>query len=219
MAVKMLRRDFIKVSCKNIVTLALILGACDDAVPVVAETPEEPLSPRDGLSLGTGDQSLLNLAFIQKQLQAAFYHTILNNPQLKNIFPEKKNIRKLESLKNQSVVHRELFRSIATDIQFNELIFDFSTIDANSQSAVLTHVKEMISLNIAGFTGFEGLFKDERMGTLIQAIIPVEKESMDSISTPDSGNRFEILPLKPINVLAKLQPFITQKLDGSGLPR
>jgi hypothetical protein len=218
----MVRRDFIKVSCKGVATLAFIIGACDDAVPVVPDQNAQPPPSANGLSLGKDDEALLNLSFVLKELQSSFYETLLQSPAFKSLFPEKTAEKQMLNLRNQAVIHRQLFKALSgNNDALAALTFDFSSFPLNSQADVLSHATEVGSITLAAYKSFPDLFKGESMGELLGSIVPVETESMNRLmllSGTDTAVAAEVHPLKPAEVLLKIQPFITQQLDGSGLP-
>jgi len=209
------RRFFLRSAGVAASTGALIMGC------TVADHNLDP-----GVNLGTGDVGILNYAYALEQLEAAFYIQVLKTPYA-GMTTEEKTI--LTDIMYHEIIHREFFRRALGGAAIKGLTPNFADIKFNDRMSVLTYAQVFEDTGVSAYNGAGNLIKTPKYLLAAGKIVSVEARHASAIRdllkpNTDYFSDDMITPggldkaTPPSMVLAAVQPFVMDKIDGSGLP-
>lgn len=117
------------------------------------------------------DFGVLNYAYALEQLEAAFYITVVDNFYASASDDER---RVLTALRDHEVIHRDFFRAALGGNAIADLEVDFSAIDFDSRSAVLSAARTFEDLGVSAYNGAGQLLDDPSFLTVAGKIVSVE---------------------------------------------
>ncbi|GAA4368410.1 hypothetical protein GCM10023185_41150 [Hymenobacter saemangeumensis] len=144
---------------------ALLLAGCSSDDP----TPE-PVNTTL-VSLGSNDVGLLNYVYLLKQLQAAFYQKVLDNPPTDL---QAGDLAFLNDLRDHEVIHRETLRFALGNQAITTIPIDFTTVTLTTRAGVLATAKRLEDLGSAGIAGILRLVLDQSHFATLLKISSVE---------------------------------------------
>ncbi len=211
------RRRFVQWSG---ITLGVVALGCSD------NNDNNP--PDNGVSLGSGDNGILNYAYALEQLEAAFY-TMVTASFYNNASTDEKNI--LGDIKAHEVIHRDFFKATLGSAAIADLAVDFSSIDFSSRSSVLGAARAFEDLGVSAYNGAGKLLSNPDNLLVAGKIVSVEARHASAIRAmlqpnttyfagDDVVNRDTGLDgaNDPASVLATADVYVTTTIDASGLP-
>lgn len=203
-------------------------GAAIITVAASCKDDDDNNNSNGGVNLGSGDVGILNYAYALEQLEAAFYEKVVASPY--------SGISSLESeyltdIRNHEVGHREFFKlAIPASSIIPALEVDFTSINFNDRTSVLTTAKAFENLGVTAYNGAGQLISTTGNGptylTLAGKIVSVEARHAALISDLISNGTFADTTdanaldtaRTPAQVLAIAGTYIKTKLDASNLP-
>ena len=108
------------------------------------------------VSVGTGDVGVLNYAYALEQLEAEFYTRLRSGSYYTGLAGNSAEKLVLDDLYYHEVIHRDFLKAAITTAgatPLPALTVDFSSIDFNSRTAVLTTAKAFEDLGVAAYNG------------------------------------------------------------------
>jgi len=223
------RKKFLKYAGMSAAAAATLgFYGCEEDGPMGPDPEPKP----EAVNLGSGDVGILNYAYALEQLEAAFYISVVDMP-YDGMSTEEGAI--FEDIRAHEVAHRDFFEaalsSVAADAIIPGLTPKFEEIDFTSRDNVLTIAKTFEDLGVSAYNGAGDLL--ETTDYLLQAgkIVSVEARHASiirSLIQPGSGyfagddivdQNGLGLANDPSVVLQAAAPFITETIDGSGLPQ
>jgi hypothetical protein len=220
MAAPASRKEFIRYVGLSGVSATLLAG-CLKAVP---NFKEDGKGPTNTVSLGTGDTGILNFAYVLEQLQAAFYTVVAADP-YENI--DSLALSRLTDIRDHEIAHREFFKNLLGKNAIPALAPNFTSINFAVKDSVLTAAKVFEDLGVSAYNGVGWLIQDSEWLTIVGKIVSVEARHAAYVSELSNTGNFAGASVTsdgrekdktPAQVLQIIQPFITETLDGSGLP-
>lgn len=211
------RRRFVQWSG---LTLGVVALGCSD---------NNDNNPPDGsVSLGSGDNGVLNYAYALEQLEAAFY-TKVTASFYSNATTDEKNI--LGDIMAHEVIHRDFFKATLGSAAIADLTVDFSSIDFSSRTSVLGAARAFEDLGVAAYNGAGKLLTNPDYLLIAGKIVSVEARHASAIRAmlqpntalfagDDVVNRDTGLDgaNDPASVLATADTYVTTTIDASALP-
>lgn len=140
----------------------------------------------DHVELGTGDIAILNLGYVIKQLEAAFYTQVMASPYLNMSAPEN---ALLTDIRDHEVAHREFFKSALGGNAVSGLTPNFGVVNFADRTSVLAAAKGLEDLGVAAYNGFAYLFTKADYLLLTGKIVSVEARHaafIDNLISPAS---------------------------------
>ena len=181
------------------------------------------------VSLGSGDNGVLNYAFALEQLEAAFYAAVLATPYA-GITAEETEI--LTEIRDHEVIHREFLRAALGANAIPDLTVDFTSVDFTSRDAVLGAARTFEDLGVSAYNGAGFLLEEPDFLTTAGKIVSVEARHAavirdliepgtvafagDDVVDVTSGRETFRLPDQVLQIAATN---ITTPIDSSSLPR
>lgn len=221
------RRSFFMYAGATAGATALALASCSKN-----ETTPSPVAST--FSVGTGDASVLNYAYVLEQLEAAFYAkvvTLTASPLMAAEIPYFTKIAAHEA------IHRDFLRTAITrDFAgkiIPELTLKFDNIDftkrvkatTDTRLGILDAAKAFEDLGVAAYNGAARLFRSPVYLGIAGKIVSVEARhaaymrnllTPGSFATPEAGDVLGFdRQLAPAVVIAIVQPYVEQTLDVS----
>lgn len=176
--------------------------------------------------LPAGDAGVLNYAYALEQLEAAFYTAVLNGGYFASAPDAEKRI--LEDLREHEVAHREFFKAAISTVAdpIPGLNPNFSAINFNDRSSVLSTAKTFENLGVAAYNGAGRLLENPDYLVIAGKIVSVEARHAAAIEDlVNPGSPFVDFitngldrALPPADVLQAAAPFIYTRIDASNLP-
>lgn len=214
------RKEFIRfVGLSGIAATAL--AGCTKAI---SNYKKDGTGPTNTVSLGTGDTGILNFAYVLEQLEAAFYTIVAADP-YENI--DSLALSRLTDIRDHEIAHREFFKNLLGKNAIAGLTFNFTSINFAVKTSVLSAAKVFEDIGVAAYNGVGWLIESSEWLTIVGKIVSVEARHAayvsDLIGTGDFADATVTsdgreIDKTPAEVLLLIQPFITETLDGSGLP-
>jgi hypothetical protein len=211
------------------VTVAVATVGCDDDGGDITEPGGGTGSGNDGareVSLGSGDNAVLNYAYALEQLEAAFYTIVVGGPYT-DATPEE--IAILTDIRDHEVIHRDFLAGVLAGNAIARLSFTFSGLDFTSRDAVLEAARSFEDLGVAAYNGVAARIVDPTSLLLAGKIVSVEarhaaaiRDMLEPLSGAFAGNDV-VDPqgldrsLTPAQVLQQADPYITTTINASGL--
>jgi hypothetical protein len=195
-------------------------------------TPPPPAAPTfAAVTLNFSNNfGVLNYAYALEQLEAAFYTAVLDSQTFNSIFSLPERIV-LNDLRTHEVAHREFFaRAIPAlgGTPIPGLTPNFTSIDFNSRTSVLSAARMFEDLGVAAYNGAGPLLSNDATGatllTVAGKIVSVEARHASAIRdllSPRSGafapSAFDDA-LPPEQVLAAAAPFVRNVITATNVP-
>lgn len=213
------RRKFLMVS-GLVAGSGLLLDACKK------ENDPTPIDPNDDtVNLGSGDVGILNYAYALEQLEAAFYTQVALTPYA-NI--SARELALLSDIRDHEIAHREFFKKALGADAIPGLEVDFSSVDFNDRTSVLTTAKAFEDLGVSAYNGAGKLITTPDYLVLAGKIVSVEARHAGYIRDLLENGSFADntvvnpqgldLSRTPTEVLTAADPFIVTKVTGKDLP-
>jgi hypothetical protein len=212
---------------------AAVLAGCSKIMPNAKATgtgagtgtgPVTAGDPSNIVGLGSGDIGLLNYLYALEQLEAAFYTQVIAN-QYENI--PSLELSRLTDIRDHELAHRELLKTWLAALVIPQLTFNFTAVDFSSRIPVLMTAITLEDIVVSAFNGVGSLFTNAEHLLVAGKIVSVEgrhaayvRNLLDQGLAPISDNYNHGLDtdMSPAQVVAAVQPWITEGLDTSGLP-
>lgn len=187
-----------------------------------------------GVNLGSGDFGVLNYAYALEQLEAAFYTQVVATGSFSTIFSalEQEYIR---DVRDHEIAHREFLKIALGNNAIQPLQVDFSAVNFNDRTSVLTTSRTFEDLGVAAYNGAGKLLTSPDLLTIAGKIVSVEARHAalfrDLISNGSFADLNALTPLganvqngldvalAPSDVLAAAAPFIKTRINASNLPK
>jgi hypothetical protein len=169
-AAELPRRSFLRVAGASAATVGLVLAGCGKT-----ETPPATTNA-NLLTVGAGDNGLLNYFYLLKQLQAAFYQKVVDAAPTDLQAGEQAFF---DNLRDHEVVHRETLRyALGTNAYeatlTTPLVFTFSTLTLPTRAGVLAAAQQFEDLGVAAYAGALRLITTTSTLALLAKIASVE---------------------------------------------
>lgn len=210
------RRSFLQFSAAGMAGLALTAIGCKK---------DDMRQMEDGVNLGSGDIGILNYAYALEQLEAAFYDAVVNAP-FNSITPIE--LAFLTDIRDHELAHRDFFKAALGDQAIPALEVDFSSVNFNDRTSVLSTAKAFEDLGVSAYNGAGNLIQNPDYLVLAGKIVSVEARHAALVRDLIENGTFANMEVvdsngldvvrKPSEVLAIAQTFIKTKINGSNLP-
>ncbi|KUG06596.1 ferritin-like domain-containing protein [Solirubrum puertoriconensis] len=211
------RRLFMRYTGLTACATGLLLAGCDD--------DDDDMPNSDAVKLGSGDIGVLNYAYALEQLEAAFYAQVVATP-YSGITADERAI--MQAIAKHEAVHRDFFKAALANNAIKGLTPDFSKVNFNDRTSVLTTARTFEDLGVAAYNGAGPLLQSTAFLTLAGKIVSVEARHAAVIRDLISNGTFanDVVnaqgldqALSVSDVLTAAQPFIKDKIDGSQVGR
>jgi rubrerythrin len=164
------RRSFFRVVGATVATSTLVLAGCND------NTEPTPAPTTATLNLGSGDNGLLNYAYLLEQLEASFYQKVVDAFPADFTAADK---AAFVDLRDHEVIHREFFRyalgANAYDTSLSPaLAFDFSSFTLTTRAGVYAAARTLEDVGVAAYNGAGKLVIDTATLRMLGKIASVE---------------------------------------------
>ncbi|GGG49325.1 hypothetical protein GCM10011378_26850 [Hymenobacter glacieicola] len=143
----------------------MFLAGCDDDTDNV---------DTNLLDVGTGDTGILNYAYGLEQLEAAFYAQIKNGAYYKGLGASSAEKQILDDLALHEQAHADFFKGVLAGNAIRALEPDFSKINFDDRSSVLTNAQAFEDLGVAAYNGAGRFIQSAANLTLAGKIVSVE---------------------------------------------
>ncbi|TGE05306.1 ferritin-like domain-containing protein [Hymenobacter fodinae] len=230
------RRSFLKYTGASMAISGLLLAGCDD--------DDDPNNSGNLLDVGSGDNGVLNYAYALEQLEAAFYAQVKTGTYYSNLGAATSEKQILDDLALHEKAHAEFFKTALSTNAIKALEPDFSSINFNDRTSVLTAAQTFEDLGVAAYNGAGRYIQtaaylviagkivsvEARHAALIRDLLSynrfVDNDVVDlftptgNASTPGVGNGTGLeRSMKPNDVLAKANGFLKEgsKLSANNL--
>ncbi|WP_461055062.1 ferritin-like domain-containing protein [Spirosoma arcticum] len=216
----MKRGTFLKFAGATVTASALLLAGCEDHREVL---------PGTVVDLGTGDTGILNYAYVLEQLEAAYYIRVMTTPYSGM---SAKETAILTDLRDHEIIHRDFFRQALGNKAIPTLAFDFSKINFNDRTSVLTQAARFEDDGVAAYNGAGKFIQNRNYLVLAGKIVSVEarhasaiRDLLNPLSSDFAGDDVVSSPngldlaRTPLQTLAKIADFITVKISAANLLR
>lgn len=216
---KVNRRYFLRSAGVAAATGAFVMGCTLDDHNVPGE---------EVVDLGMGDIGILNYAYALEQLEAAFYIQVMKTPYT-GMSEEEKTI--LTDIMYHEIVHRQFFKAALGAAAIKGLTPNFGGIDFSSRDSVLGAAKLFEDTGVQAYNGAGNLIEDVNYLLIAGKIVSVEARHAAAIRDLIKPNSMDFSgddvvdpvtgfdkAVKPGVILPAVQPFVVNKISGSGLP-
>ncbi len=193
-------------------------------VIIACKNDNDP-TPDGEVNLGTGDIGILNYAYALEQLEAAFYTQVLASPYA-NITTAESSL--LADIRDHEIAHREYLKMALGSNAIANLTVNFSSIDFSKRDKVLEIAKTFEDLGVSAYNGAGKLITNPDYLLAAGKIVSVEARHAAYIrdlisngsfadSTVVDANGLD-MSRNPSQVLTLAAPFVTNRINFSGLP-
>ncbi len=186
------------------------------------------------VDLGEGDVGILNYAYALEQLEAAFYSQVIKTPYA-NMASADRDI--LTGIRDHEIAHREFFKAALKKNAIPGLDVDFSKVDFNDRSSVLTTAMTFEDLGVAAYNGAGQMLEKGEYLLLAGKIVSVEARHAAAIgylmrtgtgasnaTTGSGSNNASVVnekgldqALMPSDVLSKAGPFVKTPITADDI--
>lgn len=231
------RRAFLKYSTAGLAVSGLVFSGCEEVTeaPAIAAISSERNNGgarvgEDGtVYLGSGDTGILNYAYALEQLEAAFYMMAVSHANFSSMYSEEEQMILTDLMENE-IIHREFYKTALGDNAIPELTPDLSSIDFGDREEVLNTAKTLEDTGVGAYNGAGQLLTDANLLLVAGKIVSVEarhvstlRDLLNPLSEDFAGD--DVVDemgldqaIMPPVVLAAVQPYIKETIDGSELP-
>jgi hypothetical protein len=137
-------------------------------------------------------------------------------------------LSRLTDIRDHEIAHREFLKTALGKAAIQQLNFNFTQVDFTSRASVLAIAKTFEDIGVSAYNGAGSLLVSPTYLGLAGKIVSVEARHaayLRNLITPGSFADMTVVnnngldtDRTPMQVLALAQPFITETIDGSGLP-
>ena len=208
------RRNFLKYT-----------GATLAASAFLACKKDNDTTPSTGIDLGSGDIGILNYAYALEQLEAAFYIKVIQTPYASMPAAE---LQLLTDIRDHEIAHREFFKAALGASAIPALEVNFTSINFNDRTSVLTTAKTFEDLGVSAYNGAGKLIADANYLLLAGKIVSVEARHAAAIRDLITNGTFADSTVidsngldkanSPATVLNAAAPYLVTALNASNLP-
>lgn len=205
--------------------LLKFLGATAAVATLAACKKDDDDMPSTGIDLGRGDVGILNYAYALEQLEAAFYIQVIATPY--SGIPANE-LSLLTEIRDHEIAHREFFKAALGTSAIPALQVNFSSINFNDRTSVLSTAKTFEDLGVSAYNGAGKLIADANYLLLAGKIVSVEARHAAAIRDLISNGTFADSTVvnmngldmanTPATVLTAASGFLVSQLNGSNLP-
>lgn len=223
------RRSFFMYAGATAGATALVLAGCSkEAVTPTVNLPAGNSTNADGsISLGSGDVGVLNYAYALEQLEADFYSKVVAQSQGVLSATE---YAYFQQVAKHEAIHRDFLKAALTRDASTQvlrgLMPKYPGTTFSDRSTLLATAQAFEDLGVAAYNGAGKLIRTPEYLLLAGKIVSVEARHAAYIRDLVSAGSFADIDqvdatsgldksMKPAEVLAMAQAFITEKLDGS----
>ncbi|MBA4157020.1 MAG: ferritin-like domain-containing protein [Gemmatimonadetes bacterium] len=158
------RRTFLKWSG---LSFAVVAAGCSDN-RLLQPDGEARRQEHDGtISLGTGDEAVLNYAYVLEQLEAAFFVQVMAAARNGTLNLQPREFLVLDDLRKHELIHREFYATAIPALGLTaipELEFDFvlggAGVDFSSRESVLVTAAVLEDLGVSAYNGAAQLIQN-----------------------------------------------------------
>lgn len=189
---------------------------------------DDPTGPGASVSLGSGDNGVLNYAYALEQLEADFYTRVVAAPYAGMVAAE---LTLLTDIRDHEIVHREFLQAALGANAIGALDLDFTTVNFSSRASVLGTAKVFEDLGVAAYNGAGQLLADANLLLIAGKIVSVEARHAAAIRdllNPNSADFAgdDVIAVAtgldraqtPTQVLTSASAFVTTEINFSALP-
>ncbi|WP_316812040.1 ferritin-like domain-containing protein [Pedobacter heparinus] len=201
----MQRRQFIQLSGASALTIGVISCKKDEDT-----NDGKPYVNTDNTIDFKDDNGLFNYIYALEQLEAAFYIKVAEKfpaaftPAQQLLFNE---------IKLHEITHREFFKRFLNTIGIANLEVDFSSIDFNDATAVLTAAKTFEDLGVAAYNDALTRARAEYSLTILSQLVSIEARHAAFV-----GSQLNAAGFANLNELSALGADVSNGLDVSLAP-
>ncbi|TGE22033.1 ferritin-like domain-containing protein [Hymenobacter aquaticus] len=161
----MRRRSFFRVAGATVAASTLVLAGCGD------DSEIKPTDPGTVISIGSGENGLLNYVYLLEQLEAAFYQKVVD---AKPAFLSATELAAFTDLRDHEVIHREFFKQLLGSNGIGAFEFNFSSVTFSTREGVLGAARTLEDLGVAAYNGAGKLIATKNTLNLLGKIASVE---------------------------------------------
>ncbi|MBW7469172.1 ferritin-like domain-containing protein [Pontibacter aydingkolensis] len=211
------RRMFLRYAgATALATTLLLTTSCDD--------DDDGMTDPEAVDLGSGDTGILNYAYALEQLEAAFYTEVVARSL--SVFSQTEQ-QIMQDLKGHESIHRDFLKAALGSAAIPDLEVNFSSINFNDKSSILTTARTFEDLGVAAYNGAGQYLENAGFLTLAGKIVSVEarhaaviRDLITNGTFSDSANNQGLDPaMMPADVLQAASPFIVTKISANNLPK
>lgn len=138
------RRSFLRYTGASVALSGLLLAGCDD---------DDDNTSGNLIDVGTGDNGVLNYAYALEQLEAAFYAQVKTGQYYTGLAAASAEKQVFDDLALHEKAHADFFRTVLSTNAIKALEPDFSSINFNDRTSVLSAAKTFEDLGVAAYNG------------------------------------------------------------------
>ena len=227
------RRSFFLYAGATAGATALVLAGCSKDAPtaLVPSLPAGNTTNADNsINLGAGDVGVLNFAYALEQLEADFYSKVVALPNGAALLGGA-TFAAFQQVAKHEAIHRDFLKAAITRDASSQVLRaltpKYPALTFTDSTNILATAKAFEDLGVAAYNGAGKLLKTPAYLVIAGQIVSVEARHaafVRNLLVPGSfaaDDQVDSLGLdksmKPMEVLAMAQGFITEKLDGSNV--
>jgi hypothetical protein len=179
------RRTFLKWSG---VSFAVAAVGCSDNHMLLPTGRSAAHEPDPTISLGQGDEAVLNYAYALEQLEAAFFTRVMVEVRAGRLMLEPREKKVLDDLRKHELIHREFYRVAIPALGFTpipELTFDFELdgagVDFTSRESVLVAAGVLEDLGVSAYNGAAQLIQNPTILMIAGKIVSNEARHASAV--------------------------------------
>lgn len=217
----MKRREFFVFTGLSAAAAAMIMPGCKQIEDFIGD-PNTPLDVK-AVVLGSGDTGILNYAYALEQLEAAFYTQVVSTPwnQINEM-----DMQIMKDIQQHEAIHRDFLKMALGPKAIRSLTFDFSMVNFNDRTSVLTTARTFEDLGVSAYNGAGRLLKDPNLLLVAGKIVSVEarhaaviREQLELYTFAATTDMNGLDPAHmPAEVVAMAQAFVVEKIYTDTLP-
>ncbi len=142
------------------VGIAVVAAGCTDQTVLGPRLSSTLVQPDGTISLGVGDEAVLNYAYALEQLEAAFFTKVIADAS-GVLQPRERMV--VDDLRKHELIHREFYRAAIPALglrRIPELTFDFTTVDFTSRESILVTSAVLEDLGVSAYNGAAQLIQN-----------------------------------------------------------
>ena len=173
---------------------------------------------------------MLNYAYALEQLEAEFYTRVVANFYVNGGASDFSDLERtfLTEIRDHEIAHREFFKNVLGGAAIAQLEFDFSSVNFQKRTSVLTTAMTFEDLGVSAYNGAGQLLASDANLTLAGKIVSVEARHAAAIrdliangsfadATVVGGDGLDVVRT-PAQVLAIAAPFFKRPFNAKNLP-